>query len=279
VLFIVLAGTNTLPRVHALRDTWAKGMTDNIIIIGDEADASVGMVTLPGLQGKAARVDAPHRTLQALQWAVATPKYAAYPWIFMVDDDTWVNTREVPSLLYGWSPDVPVMIGFFWNNPNFLGERTWPSGGAGMLVSRTAAAKLAAKLYTDVCPYDAENDRTLGYCAWRTGVAMMHSPLFDPEALHTVLTDRSSYRWQANDGDLRTLVAIHRAEPDRMREWQAVVERYPVDTALAEAGAAWDGSVPAGGGHRELELEAGGNGTAARAGPRVQAPEPALVRT
>jgi hypothetical protein len=63
---------------------------------------------------------------------------------------------------------------------------------------------------------------------------MLHSALFDPEAAHTIICEQSPWRWQANDGDIRTMIAIHRADPARMREWQAVVDRYPEDTALAE---------------------------------------------
>lgn len=233
VLFIMLAGTQTIDRVRAFRETWGKGM-DNVIVMGDAADPSVGMITLPSLEGKPARVDAPHRTLQALIYAANTKEYDKYKWIFMVDDDTWVNTRELPSLLFGWDTRAPIMTGFFWNNPNFLGGRTWPSGGSGMLVTRAAAKRLAAHLYSDTCPFDMENDRTLGYCALRTGVAMLHSALFDPEAAHTIICDKSTWQWQANDGDIRTMIAIHRADPGHMREWQGVVDRYPEDTALAE---------------------------------------------
>jgi hypothetical protein len=233
VLFIMLAGTLTIDRVRAFRETWGKGM-DNIIVMGDAADPSVGMITLPVLEGRPARVDAPHRTLQALIYAANNREYDKYRWIFMVDDDTWVNTRELPSLLFGWDTRAPIMTAFFWNNPNFLGGRTWPSGGSGMLVTRAAAKRLAAQLYSETCPFDMENDRTLGYCALRTGVAMLHSALFDPEAAHTIICDKSPWQWQANDGDIRTMIAIHRADPARMREWQGVVDRYPEDTALAE---------------------------------------------
>lgn len=46
---------------------------------------------------------------------------------------------------------------------------------------------------------------------------------------------------QKNDGDVRTMVAIHRADPDKMREWQGVVDKYPVDTAIADKDINWDG--------------------------------------
>lgn len=234
VLFVILASTVTIERVRDFRATWGKNLKDNVVIIGDANDTTVGMITLPVLAGKGSVTEAPHRTLQGLIYIMNQPQYEKYSWIFMIDDDTWVNTRELSSLLYGWDVRVPMMFGFFWNNPNFLDRRTWPSGGAGMLITRSAARKFATNLYTNLCPFDVENDRTLGNCALQTGIAMVHSPLFDPEATSTVLCEYSYFNLQHNDGDVRTFIAIHRAIDGRMQLWQETVDNYPDDTALAE---------------------------------------------
>ena len=60
---------------------------------------------------------------------------------------------------------------------------------------------------------------------------MVHTPLFDPEALHT---KKGYYSIDYIDGNIRNLIAIHRAKPVLMRELQSIVERYPVDNLLAE---------------------------------------------
>lgn len=238
VLFIVMASRIQEDRAKTVLETWGKTLlsTNNLLILGDEEIPEIGMVTLPDLENQRTKADAPHRTLKGLQYVVQNPDiYGKYAWIFMVDDDTWVNIYELPSLLFGWDVRAPFMLSFIWNNPIFATERprTWPSGGAGMLVTRAAAEILAKNLYTEVCPFDTENDRTIGHCAWRTGIALVHSPLFDPESLHALSAEAAYYRAYGNDGDIRSLITMHRAEPEYMREWHGIVERYPMDNRLA----------------------------------------------
>jgi len=91
-------------------------------------------------------------------------------WIFLVDDDTFVNAFELRHILSSLSArgvhplasdcSVPVLIGHIWWRPTWNRNRCWPSGGAGMLLSRPAA--LAIQPLLDVCWDGAWNDLSLG---------------------------------------------------------------------------------------------------------------------
>lgn len=235
VLFVVLASSKTLDRVRAMRETWARLLTVgvNLLIIGDAdiPDAEIAMTTLPELAGRGERGHAGHRTLRALIFASQDARYSHFAWFFAIDDDTFVNLAALPSLLAGWDVRVPMLLSFIWHSPHFGPGRTWPSGGAGMLMTRSAVRLFADNLYTDRCAFLGENDLTLGACAWRVGVALVQSPLFDPEA--DSLAASSTWARDKNDATVRTLVTIHRAGPERMRELFAAVLRHASDNKLA----------------------------------------------
>ena len=191
------------------------------------------MQTLPELAGKASYDEAQHRQLRGLVHALQRPEYAALPWVFFVDDDSWVNTRELPSLLHGWNVDAPFVLGHMWNRPNWDPQHTWPSGGAGMLLTRAAARLYADNLYTPACPFDYSNDITLGRCAWSLKIALVHSLLFDPgnpDSEH--LRETSTFRRFNDNGGIRSVVVVHRTSPDHMLELQAIVD---AEAAGAEA--------------------------------------------
>ena len=219
VLFIVMGSSVMLERSAAVRATWAKNV-DNVLIFGDVNDAKVEMQTLPELAGKNNYFDAQHRQLHGLVYALQNSTLAQLPWVLLVDDDSWVNIRELPSFLHGWNPDAPLLFAFIAtqvaNEPN----RVWPAGGAGMLLTREAARRLSEALYTPACPFEHFNDMTIGRCAWAIGIALVHSPLFVPEA-ETIFNSITAY------GKMRSEVSIHRVTPARMAELQAMVDQFP----------------------------------------------------
>ena len=101
-----------------------------------------------------------------------------------------------------------------------------------MLLTRAAANLLAESLYTPTCPFLGFNDVTIGHCLWSLGIAPTHSALFHPEADH--LNEGLNFRKFNDDGSIRSSLVIHRATPDRMVEFQRLVDRYPEDTVLAD---------------------------------------------
>lgn len=220
ILYLVMGSSLNLDRSLSVRTTWARKV-NNVVIYGDVYDFSVGMITLPELVGKSSYNDAQHRQLKGLIHSLSLPENSRFPWVFLVDDDTWINTRELSNFLYGWNPDVPMLFGHIHKNAGWsYDKRTWPSGGAGMLLSRAAADLLVSTLYTPECPFDRLNDLTIGYCAWRVGIALSHSPLFNPTAEHFIRGPRS----HCDDNNLKSEISVHSATPSLMIEIDALFE-------------------------------------------------------
>lgn len=241
VVFPMMAGSVNINRARAFRTTWGRNIpADNVVVMGDEVDESVGMITLPELRGKKSYDDAQNRSLKALTYTMSNPKYDKFEWVFMVDDDTWVNTRALPGLLYGWDTRLPFMFAFVWHDPVGLKGDTIPSGGAGMLMTRAAAKKLAAALFTPLCPAPAgaPNDKIIGECVRKLGIGLVHTNLLDPFA--TVAGEmQATFGWVDNHGDMRSMVTVHKAEPDRMCAYQCVIDKYNLDNSISDGYGYW----------------------------------------
>jgi len=103
-------------------------------------------------------------------------------WLFLIDDDTWVNMPVFSRLLPFLDANSSVIYGY--NNMNAM-----YNGGAGMLFSRPAFDIITPHLYSDACPFTLLNDDTLTACARRLNVTIMHSGLF---SYYPVRIDRST---------------------------------------------------------------------------------------
>lgn len=136
-----------------------------------------------------------------------------------------MNLQELEALLQGWDAEAPLVMGFVWSGPRW--PVSYPSGGAGMLATRSAALLLAQHLYTPLCPLLQFNDVTLGACAWKLGIAVVHSPLFDPEG-EQLLGKESLFVKYEHDGSLRSMVTVHRADPTRMHLLHEIAGRNAV---------------------------------------------------
>jgi hypothetical protein len=214
-----------LDRSIAVRDTWARSV-QNVFIYGDIDNAEVGMQTLPELAGRKNYDDAQHRQLHGLKHALSNQSLAALPWVFLADDDSWVNTRELPSFLHGWNPDAPILFGFIATQVANEPGRVWPAAGAGILLTRVAARLLADALYTPACPFEVFNDFTIGRCSWALGIAMVHSPLFVNEA-GAIFDSIVAF------GRMRSELVVHRATPARMHDLQGMVDQFPENAVFS----------------------------------------------
>lgn len=242
VLYIVLGSSQTLGRVRAAKDTWASELSlgRNLLIVGDADLPEYGMITLPELAGHPERPHAGHRTLRAIMFAAKDERYSHFPWVFAVDDDTFVNIAQMPSLLSNWDVQAPMLMGYMWQDAPFGPGTTWPAGSA-MLITRSAVKKFADNLYVSPgCEFRLENDLTLGHCAWRTGVALVHSSLFDAEAWSI----SASSAWnnpsmgEHCDSYVRGLISIHRVYSESgatMYDLMTIVKKHDEDNRLALA--------------------------------------------
>jgi len=179
VLFVVMSGLKEIERLYAVRQTWG-ALVPNVLAIGEANHSASGMVTLDELAGKHSYSDAQHRSLLGLRHGTSHSAYRHCSWVVLVDDDTYVNVHELPGFLVGWDFRLPLLFGHIWYGPEMRGkdEGAWPSGGAGIILSRRAAEMLSAALYTPTCPFLGLNDVTLGHCATRLGIPMASFFLF-----------------------------------------------------------------------------------------------------
>jgi hypothetical protein len=181
--FLVMGSSLRLRWLNATRRTWASLLPRaRVWAVGDARDAGAGLETLPELAGRASYEDAQHRSLRGLQHAVRAQLLGGARWVVLLDDDTYANALELPGFLVGWDARVPLLFGHIWYGPEWRrgDEGAWPSGGAGVILSRRAAELLADALYGERCPFLGFNDMTLGACATRLGIPMVHVPGLDP---------------------------------------------------------------------------------------------------
>lgn len=119
------------------------------------------------------------RQLKALYWLGSHRTLSTHKWVFFVDDDTFVNVPKLVSFVGAIPPSLPLLIGHIWTSPGW----SWPSGGAGMLMSMRAVQQVSSVLFSPRCESDSHlNDVTLGKCTVPANVTKVHSSLFLPEA-------------------------------------------------------------------------------------------------
>jgi hypothetical protein len=187
ITFVVMGSSKTREKVAALKGTWGKEVS-NLYVFSDEDDEELQPIVLDQCRGKSTREDAQHKTLLGSKYVF---EHSKTPWYFLADDDTYVNVELLRWFLGTFDPEKPLIFSYLfhdrpvWGGLNTtmtetLAGFTWPSGGAGIVVSKAAMELLAQHLYTDKCPFYSMNDVTIGFCAWSVGIFMAHSPLFVP---------------------------------------------------------------------------------------------------
>jgi hypothetical protein len=183
ICYMVMTSSKTKDRARMVQNTWGS-LVHTQWMIGDEADGFLGTITFPELEGKGTYEDAQHRHLIGLQRIANSSEASHCQWFWVGDDDSYVNPIEVAALTEGFSHSWPVMLAFLWFDQGFTDKVVTPSGGGGMLYSRTGALAVAAALYTPICPFNKANDVTLGACNAAVGVLSVHTQAFDPLADH-----------------------------------------------------------------------------------------------
>jgi hypothetical protein len=134
-----------------------------------------------------------------------------YDWIFLVDDDTFVNKKMLNEFVltcdedkaYGYiftpqtHPDNPI-----YTNTTFK-DAIWYSGGGGLLISANALTKIP--YYQNYNTY--ADDVSVGINLMKHGINLIHSDLFRSEPPeHYGETDR----------DIKQKITYHHIDPNRM---------------------------------------------------------------
>jgi len=94
----------------------------------------------------------------------------------------------------------------------------YPSGPAGLLLSREGFLQLAPALFTDQCPADEYNDITFGKCCWKQKVQIVHNIGFSinpPDRSR----DRHGMVWLPPLAEAITYHYVHNEDMRRMTKY------------------------------------------------------------
>ena len=171
VAFVIMTSSVTKELHLGQLRSWLRD-APHVWAFSDEYDG-LFVHTLPSIYGKSTWGDAQHRQLKGMQWLYSNQKERMHgiEWVFLIDDDTWVNMPVFSRILPLLDSNTSLICGYVFENGMF-------NGGAGMLLSRRAFDTITPRLYTETCPFAGTNDDTVTTCARKSNVTMMHSGMF-----------------------------------------------------------------------------------------------------
>ena len=135
-----------------------------------------------------------------------------------------INLEEAVTWLRFVEWRLPFIIGHVMHgNLRWLSDfATYVSGGAGILLPRTAALEVSSALFTPLCPLlgpgGGLNDVTVSRCAWALHIPLVHCNLLQTELS---LSTADEWRARASMGEIGTVLSAHRVWPDYMARWIA----------------------------------------------------------
>ena len=177
--YVVMGSSALRPRLVTLQarwGAWATAAGAAVYYFSDAGDAELNTTVLTdcAMCANTTKDDAQHRSLRGLQHALVHAPDAR--WFYLVDDDTDVDVEEAAAAVADIDPSVPIVAGFVvrartrWSDVH----TAFVSGGAGMLLSASAARAIGAALYTPACNFTRQNDISIAMCAYELGIPMVH---------------------------------------------------------------------------------------------------------
>lgn len=217
ILFIIMSSVDKKERVEWQHQTWLAWVPPkNVVVLADAEIPGYSVTVLPSLPVDRyiqSRFPSPSnyhaanlRHLKAVYWLgkATTGALNNIDWVFMVDDDTFVNVPLLLIYLQDMPAFLPLLFGQIWHQAVEVGEVAWPSGGAGMLFSKKAFMRIAAVLFTPSCEMHAPvNDVIIAVCAPKANVTKIHSKRF--------LQERITATYQPHVEDVGMVITMHRA--------------------------------------------------------------------
>jgi hypothetical protein len=191
IAMVIISNGALIQRVRTQSSMWGKDAADagaHVFYFSESAEPTLGnLITVLDDEGAKGltKVGADHRSLRGLQYVLRTLSNTSLEWIFMADDDTYYDINELLALARPFRSDLPVLI-----SHQFRGRMRWtgtydshPSGGAGMLLSITAAKMIASAVYTDndQCKYVQANDVTISRCSRSLKIPQVHFHSMQPD--------------------------------------------------------------------------------------------------
>ncbi|TKR86868.1 hypothetical protein L596_011375 [Steinernema carpocapsae] len=119
------------------------------------------------------------KTIRILRHFLEHEELKNVVWIVVADDDTLLSVPRLYKHLECVNENQPVIVGERYGYgfaPDATGGYSYPTGGAGMIFSRSGAEKLAKSCE---CPsIDAPDDMIIGMCAKKFSIPVLHSSGF-----------------------------------------------------------------------------------------------------
>ena len=173
-------------RVKYVKESWLKDFS-YYIILSDHEDKSSNVVKITDDNSYESAVE---KNLKSFSYIY--DNYSNFDWFLNVDDDSFVNYKNLMELISTLPIDKVVKVGHLNNGTAGFGIN-YHSGGAGTLFNKEALKIL--KKITDTNKYDYYRDEFESYTATQTPFAdanvgifcndnnltQVHCPLFNPE--------------------------------------------------------------------------------------------------
>jgi len=134
-------------RAKLLEETWASNNSD-VVFITDNPDCKLKNHLYIGEYEK--RVTYHPETIYAM-FTIFLEKYEDYDWFMIIDYDSYLYVEKLKNYLSFFDKNKPYMIGDFLNwidsNQEFCNDYSnWPSGGPGIVFSKSCLEKLLVLL-------------------------------------------------------------------------------------------------------------------------------------
>jgi hypothetical protein len=221
ILYCIKTTEKYKSRVDAIKNTWLDGIddyifysehedpNDNIIKVCD--DGSYG-----GLEEKGVNF---YNLIKHIEIEEGKNVLDYYDWLFMVDDDTFVNVKNLQKFAkkadtekvygeiftYETHPDNPM-----YSAPGFKKSYKWYSGGAGVLVHTSVLSKMP-----EFINYKTRHDDvSIGLSFINNGVELIDSDNFNSQPPEF---------WGDSDLDIKTKITYHHINEERMEDLNKVL--------------------------------------------------------
>lgn len=216
ILYCIKTTEKYKNRVEALKSTWLSDIEDyifysehedfdnNIIKVCD--DGSYG-----GLEDKGVNF---FNLLKYIDIDSNKNILDHYDWLFMVDDDTFVNTKNLQKFIeeaddtkaygeiftYGTHPDNPM-----YSAPGFKKSYKWYSGGAGLLIHTNTVRKIP-----EFINYKTRHDDvSIGLSLINNSIELVNSDMFNSQPPEF---------WGDTDLNIKNKITYHHIDETKMQD-------------------------------------------------------------
>lgn len=188
VLYAIKTTKKYSSKINAIFKTWLNGI-DDYIIYSDHEDSEKNIIKVcdddsyGGLEDKGINF---FNIMKNIDTSDGTPILDYYDWIFLVDDDTFVNVKKLNEFISSVTEEASYGYVFSYEThsanpmfsyPGFDRSTKWYSGGGGLLVHTNCIKKV-----DNFVKYNTRHDDvTIGLNFHKHGIKLIHDDKFHSE--------------------------------------------------------------------------------------------------